>query len=352
MSKLFSLIKFYCRIFIKAFCCVFERIKNIDAAYLVLTPEHGNLGDHAIAQAEQLVLKQAGIKAIEVTTEELKLRRELGLLRLMNGRLILVNGGGNLGTLWFSVEELIRAVIEKNPKSNIFIFPSTIYYDDTDFGNKEKKKSKEIYNAHNKLVLYLRESESYRISSELYKNITVKLMPDMAMLLNYCEPHVSRHGCILTLRSDREKTRSDEQDAAIIDQVSELFGSDYSYLDMNVGHRIPVSQRDEALSTQFYAFRHAELVITDRLHGMIFSAITGTPCIVIESKSHKVRGCYEWIKDLEYIRFAEDASSIVEEYHRIPKGEHHYDNSRLIHYYEELAEEIRNDLLRGKKKCR
>ena len=342
MSKLFSLIKLYSRIFTKGLCCVFERSRNPGAAYLVLTPEHGNLGDHAIAQAEYLVLEKAGVKAVELTVEELKLRRELGLLRLMNGRTILVNGGGNLGTLWFSVEELIRAVIEKNPKSDIFILPSTIYYDDTDFGNEEKQRSKEIYNAHNKLVLYLRERESYRISAELYKDATVKLMPDMAMLLNRSEPHVPRHGCILTLRSDRERTRTEEQDAEILRQVSELFGSDHTFLDMNVGHSIPVSQRDEALSAQYEAFKHAELVITDRLHGMIFSAITGTPCIVIESKSHKVRGCYEWISNLEYIRFCDNAEQISEVYSSMPKGEFNYDNSHLLGYFSELANDISN----------
>ena len=89
-------------------------------------------------------------------------------------------------------------------------------------------------------------------------------------------------------------------------------------------------------------FAHAELVITDRLHGMIFCAITGTPCIVINSKSPKVAGCYEWIKNLDYIRFAENAASIKDEYNKIPKGENIYDHSKLDPYFDEL----RNDLIR------
>lgn len=43
------------------------------------------------------------------------------------------------------------------------------------------------------------------------------------------------------------------------------------------------------------------LMITDRLHGMIFAYITGTPAIVFSNSNHKVRECYEWIKDSGYI---------------------------------------------------
>ena len=87
-------------------------------------------------------------------------------------------------------------------------------------------------------------------------------------------------------------------------------------------------------------FAGAKLVITDRLHGMVFCAITGTPCIVVDSKSPKVRGCYEWIKNLDYIRFVDDTAQISEEFQKIPKQEHRYDNSHLMKYYEELAQDI------------
>jgi exopolysaccharide biosynthesis predicted pyruvyltransferase EpsI len=47
-----------------------------------------------------------------------------------------------------------------------------------------------------------------------------------------------------------------------------------------------------------------ELIITDRLHGMIFSIITGTRCIVFGNNYHKVvSSYYSWFKDLEYVTF-------------------------------------------------
>ncbi|MCR5809458.1 MAG: polysaccharide pyruvyl transferase family protein [Clostridiales bacterium] len=340
MGKTIFRIKLYYRIIRKGLQCVYERLAHPGAVYLVLTPEHDNLGDHAIAKAAHKLLTSAGIKVIEVTAKELQRRRELGLLRLMNGRKILVNGGGNLGTLWFPVEELFRALITKNQRSAIFVLPNTVYYEASEFGEREKRRSVELYNAHNKLTLYLREKKSFQMASELYKNARVKLMPDMVLLLNYSESHVTRNGCLLTLRRDIERTLSSEQEEIVGNQAGALFGDNVAYLDMVMDHAIPVSQRDMELSKQFEAFKHAELVITDRLHGMIFAAITGTPCIVIESKSHKLRGSYEWIKDLDYIRFCDNVEDITAVYSSMPKGEFTYDNSRLLEYYRNLVEDI------------
>ena len=52
-------------------------------------------------------------------------------------------------------------------------------------------------------------------------------------------------------------------------------------------------------------FYNSKVVITDRLHGMIFCAITKTPCIVTRSLDHKVIESYKWIKNLNYIRLVE-----------------------------------------------
>lgn len=81
-------------------------------------------------------------------------------------------------------------------------------------------------------------------------------------------------------------------------------------------------------------------MITDRLHGMIFCAITGTPCVVINSKSPKVRDCYEWIKDLDYIQFCDDIDNLSAAMQTVSKGSHRYDNSKLLPYYEELKTDI------------
>lgn len=57
---------------------------------------------------------------------------------------------------------------------------------------------------------------------------------------------------------------------------------------------------------KFKDFQKSKLVITDRLHGMVFCAISGTPCIAFSNYNHKVKGTYDWIKDLDYIKYVDN----------------------------------------------
>lgn len=323
--------------------CLAERLTNPGSAYWIFTPEHDNIGDHAIAEAEKEFFEQNGIKVIEVSGAELQRRRELGgLIRLMNGRPILVHGGGFLGTLWFPCELLLRDVIQMNPRSPIILLPNTVYYDDSPKDRIELDNSIRIYNAHPDLRIYIREGISYAQAKECYRN--VKLMPDMVMYLNRCEQSENRNGGILCLRTDHEKTRTEKEEHTIIQQMTQIFGERITSRDMVVDYNIPSKDRSREVERQLDAFRHAELVVTDRLHGMVFCAITGTPCIVLNSKSPKVKGCYEWISHLPYIRFCDDPETIAEIYAAMPKNNLTYDNSGLMPYFRSLADDIKTML--------
>jgi len=315
-----------------------QRFHNPNAVYLVLTPEHGNLGDHAIAEAEIEILHNNGIPYIEITGTQLAQWRNKKCLHVMNGRPILINGGGNIGSLWPGVETLMEELVSSNPWSAIVILPNTAFFHADEIGNEILEKSISVYNAHKRLKIFAREKASYDMMRRIYKDVA--LVPDMVLRMNKCRSGAERKGCILCLRSDRERTRSDEMQETIERQAKDLFDDRVQHLDMVAGHPIPVSERDEELEKQYNAFRQAELVITDRLHGMIFCAITGTPCIVIDSKSPKVRGCYEWIKDLPYVRFCEDVNRIKDVYLSIPRREWKYDNSKLLPLYEPLEKDI------------
>lgn len=316
-----------------------EHKKNKDMVFVVYTPAHENLGDHAIALAEMALLDEMGIRYTEITTPEIHKLKEFRLLKLFNNTKVFINGGGNLGTLWFDVETMFRDIILAAPKADILIFPSTIYYEETDFGRKEFEKSKIIYNSHKSLTLYARENISYEIMKQAYNN--VKLVPDMVFSLNKCEKNITRDGAIICLRNDLERTLTEEDEAFIYEQTYQLFGGKIIKTDMCVGHDIPAEKRNCELNEKFEQFRNAKLVITDRLHCMIFCVITGTPCVVINSKSPKVKGCYDWVKDFEYIKFADNLSDITDLYNSIPEKDFIYDNSKFVPLYETLKEDIR-----------
>jgi len=314
------------------------KMKNPTGVFLVFTPTHGNLGDHAIAVSETELLEKLKIPYYEITGNKLEEYYRRNIINYMNRRPILVNGGGNLGTLWFGVEKLFRKLIQDNPKSTIMCLPNTFFYENSEWGQKELNESVRIYNKHNKLYLYAREKISYQKMKALYHN--VQMVPDMVFALNKSEPAQVRDGCILCLRRDIEKTISQEEEQHLLAVVRELYGDKVEHLDTVQAENIPIPQRKAELEYFWSKFRSAELVITDRLHGMIFAAITETPCAVINSKSPKLIGCYDWIRDLEYINFCENIAELRESISLVLRAERKYDNSELMPYYEKLMKDI------------
>lgn len=325
--------------FFKLFLPIVKYKKKIKKpVFLIFTPEHANLGDHAIAYAEQKMLDSIGISYYEVTNKQLEILQYYNLMSVFDGSFILVTGGGNLGSLWTWIENINRCIITENPNSTIFILPNSIYY-----GTEDKlyfEESRKIYNSHNSLFLYAREKLSYSFMSKAYNN--VKLIPDMVLSLDYSSVDNDRRGCILCLRNDREATLTKEERLSIAVYAKSIFKSGITVSDTVLNHNVSVIDRESALLEKFNEFSHAELIITDRLHGMIFAAITGTNCIVLDSKSPKLRGCYEWIKHLDYIKFIDDVSMIEHTYHNMPKTKNLYDNKFIL----EQIDELKTDILR------
>jgi pyruvyl transferase EpsI len=53
--------------------------------------------------------------------------------------------------------------------------------------------------------------------------------------------------------------------------------------------------------------RTRKVVVTDRLHCMIFCAITQTPCVVLPNSNHKIKGTYEtWLSHLPHIAYMDE----------------------------------------------
>ena len=306
--------------------------------FWIFTPLHGNIGDQAIAVSEKRMLDLLGVRCFEVNGDMLSELYKKGKLDIFNGCPILFHGGGYLGTIWYQNEVLVRDIITGNPDSSILFFPNTLFFDNDETGLSELSKSAEVYKSHKSIKIYAREQESYKILKDM--GVNAGIVPDMVMMLKEDSSDIQRSGCLLLLRNDCEKTRSVETDELIIKAISPVFEERITHSDNVLPYTINSNRREHEFALFANMVRSFELVITDRLHGMIISAITGTPCIVISSKSHKLKGCYEWIKDLEYIRFCDDPERLTEIYSEMPHGSQTYDNDKLLELYSELKEDI------------
>lgn len=310
--------------------------------FFVLTPCHENYGDQALAYAGSEILKEHFV--FEITGDLLS--RFVNYPAVFKGMIgkstVVFQGGGYLGTFWFdSGEKLLRSVLELVPNNRMIVLPQSIYYDETEFGRKELENSKKIYSRCPNLILTARDKTSFELMKEYYPQTKTYLIPDVVLSLNKCEKGCKRSGAMLTLRNDVEKNVNDEMINSVTRLLKESF-ADVRKIDMLADRRISPESRERELDIQFARFRESELVVTDRLHGMIFSAVTGTPCVVFNSKSHKVRGVYEWLlSDCEYIIFTENLNEIKEFIEFIKGKEFTYSNEKTKALFDELKSFIK-----------
>lgn len=346
IRKILARFRYYLYIWKLIFSTAFKKIKYREKfKFLLITPEHCNLGDHAIAAAEEALFKDFFL--FEITERSLDkffkyFRHSLSLKLLFGKSDILINGGGFIGTIWPYSDILTQQIIELLPHSRITLLPNTIFFSDDEEGRKWLEDARKVYNSHKNITLCTREKLSYDNALLLLDDHSrVKLIPDMVLSLDECREDQKRSGAVLCLRNDCEKIMDDADGAEIYTWTNKVFGS-VKEADMCVDHNVLPKNRLAELEKQFETFRKAEIVITDRLHGMIFAAITGTPCAVFFSMSHKVKGIYDWcLSDVEYIQNVENCADIAAFYEKVKGRSFSYDNTALKPYYDELIEIIK-----------
>ena len=317
---------------------------------IVGSPTHVNLGDSAITISQINFLKKIdpGRGSIEeLIFSEYNKDRSLYKKAISPKSVICGLGGGNMGNQW-SEEELFRhELIEDFPQNPIIIFPQTIFYLD----NKNdgiKKESIKLYNSHQNLTLVAREQKSFEIMKELYANCKILLVPDIVLSSSKNDFGVTaseRKDVLLCLRSDAERKINDTEAAKIIEYLNSQNLS-FRKTDMYSDCEVTKENRAECVRKKMQEFCEAKLIITDRLHGMIFAAVSETPAIVIGNYNHKISGSFEWIKSLPYIKFADSIDEVLTEIPEMLKIQGcTYDNSALSSYFDLLVEEV-------KAKCR
>lgn len=297
-------------------------LKNKKTIFLLGTPIYGNLGDQAIAYAELKFLKDKfpEYDFVEITDGELYKKLSWLKMSIRKDDIIVLIGGGNMGETYIFQEETRQTIINKMKKNKIIIFPQTIDYGSSKYARHVLNKSRRIYSKHRKLVIVAREAISYNKMKKIYLGANVILTPDIVLYLKYAHKEVERQGILLCLRSDIERKMTDSEQTYIKRFVVQK-GLSVIETDTVVKENISVSEREKYLFNKWDQFEKSKLVITDRLHGMVFSVITETPCIVFKNTNHKIEGVYQWIKHLNYIRLVSDIREFEAAYNTVVNAE-------------------------------
>lgn len=328
-----------CYRFIKSPKGTYKSDLHLEKVYLIGTEDFGNLGDHQIAVSELEYLSRYFDDVVEVTASEFYRKKGRLINEITGNNIIFLTGGGNIGNQYPYSSRIRRDIILTWPRNIKVIFPQTFYYTDDSQGRKELADDKFYFNKANNVIAVARENESYDF---LRKNFNCKslLTPDI-VLSSTKNIKVERENKALTLlRKDVERKLNPEDEEKIKDALSKKFEIIVSD-DTQKAHDISKENRKSELDNIFNNIASAKLVITDRLHGMVFAAITGTPCIVFQNYNHKVLGTYRWINYLPYVRLVNNVDEMKKELDTEFYNESYCYDERLNGMFDAIINEVR-----------
>lgn len=276
-------------------------------AYFFLAADYGNLGDVAITYAQtRFIQDHSDYNVVEIPISRTLEGYWFVKRNIKSGDIITLVGGGNMGNQYEQIEVIRQIIVSGFRKNKIISFPQTFDFSDDKPRLKFLSKAKKIYNSHKDCTLIAREKVSFDWMKQHFPYCNVLLTPDIVMNLDENEKSERRNGAVFCMRNDAEKKISEDESRKLREIVSGYFKTVSDY-DTHIGkNKLSPEERTSELKKIWSAFRAANLVITDRLHGMIFCYITSTPCIVINNNNHKITGCYKWIQDKSNIVLLEN----------------------------------------------
>ncbi len=269
-------------------------------ALLLCTAEHQNIGDAAITLAEQAILRRhfPDYFQIEYSTYESPEQYAFIQSIVNEDDIIFISGGGNLGSAYAEEEELHRRVVTDFPFNKIIILPQTISFAADEQGRRELALSQKAYNAHPDLIIFARGQQSLDFARAHFSGAQSFLAPDVVMALRR-RYALDRAGILLCLREDGEGVLSPQQRQEVHRLALRQDVAVERSTNMAL-HDVSREMRSAVVHAELRRFAGKRLVITDRLHGLIFALVTGTPVIVLRTANQKITEYYDaFLKDAE-----------------------------------------------------
>ena len=313
--------------------------------YLLNIPSHGNLGDHLISVAEQQFFTNnfPEKEVILITSADLYFSIRFALMDVCEDDILCVTGGGFMGSL-YEEEDRFLTIMKRFPNNKIIFFPQTIYYEPTPKGEEQIKRAAKVYMAHKYLYFMARDKTSYELlQTRLMPNAThrVYLIPDIALYAPFSQDNV-RSNILWCLRQDTEININNSPIIQKIKKIVEEKQLTESNTDTYVFRSISLEDENREVQLKAEEISKARLVITDRLHGMIYSLITDTPVIALDNLSKKVAQVYNlWLKNIPFVQLVDmntDIPSIIE--HMLAQTDCHYDNCEIRKKYQPIIDAI------------
>ncbi len=273
-------------------------------------PDYGNVGDSMIWLGQLAALRAAGASVAYAASaagyDPRSLRR-----RLRPGKdTILMSGGGNFGDLWPVSAELRKRVLSELADFRVVQMPQSIHFAE----ERNLDATRTLLGRHPSFTLMVRDERSSALARERLGHPVI-LCPDAAFALGpVARPAPAEQPIVWLSRDDREGPESRSVPAAgpsRVDWVNEPDGRAPLIERMAVSWTAAGRRLPEHLSMGLLRSRAAtrvrhgasmlargQVVVTNRLHGMILSLLMGIPQFVSDTRQGKISAFHRtWLAD-------------------------------------------------------
>ena len=286
--------------------------------FLIGTSEHPNIGDAAIDIGELKFINEffPDHVIVELTDRNFEKYYYKMAYHIRDTDLIFLHGGGNIGDRYMQHQNIRHRVIQDFPRNHIIILPQTIYFEETEVGKRELEHTKQIYSSHKDLTLFTRGMQSLAFAKEHFPTVRAECMLDSALLINV-KFDLKREGILVCLRDlEDESGLYSDQYEEILEIVKKY---DKNYMKTNnvyngeFDRAIYSEIRENIVYDELKKFAAHKVIVTDRLHGLIFSVITKTPCVLLRSYNQKIPEFFNLLQDSNAIFYVDHQIGKVED---------------------------------------
>ena len=291
-----------------------EQFKSFNGkrVFVFLAGFYQNLGDMALTYSKRRFLEKLFPNARVIVVPSTQTYAAVKTIKRMirQDDLVTVLGGGNMDDMYVPLENARLHVIRSFPNNRIVCFPQTMAFSDTPYGRKRQNISRRIYTRHKNLTIFVREKYSLERVRAAFPGVEIGFSPDIVLSLDKTKPKQQRTEVVCCMRSDKEQQTTPQEKIEIGTAIKSIYPNTIFVDTVDVSLDECTPEHYEATLEKFWALlRRSRVVVTDRLHCMIFCVITGTPCVVMDNSNKKISGVYDaWLRKVPYVRMLTDNS--------------------------------------------
>jgi len=274
-------------------------------------PVHDNVGDLLIHYATDRFFYDYGYHVARSFSWRPRGRRAQ---KIPPDATLVFHGGGNFGDLYPAHEKLRLTILERFRGHKAVVMPQSVYYE----SERSRDSSLAAYAQHPDLTICVRDDISQQVLSAC-PEIKHRLMPDMTHQLEDVLPSLADAGsdALYFLREDKERTGTSghllpemRAGATTWDWARLMYVSDERWIERyNALHKYLylvsldvlafegwARYRAEVICRALRLFQSASHVYTDRLHGGLFSMLSGVPVTLVDNANGKIGNYYRtWL---------------------------------------------------------